>query len=97
MSKLGFAVLGLCVVSVFSVGCDKKDEGAAKAAASAAPAAASGPAAKNAAPGAAAAANANDPIVCCKFGAVKGSSTKKVCEDGKGTVVPDAECPMLKK
>jgi len=93
MTKFGFAVIGLVVLST---GCDKKDDAGAGGAASAA-AGSAAPAAKAAAPVGAKVAAANDPIVCCKFGAVKGSSTKKVCEDGKGTVVPDAECPTLKK
>lgn len=96
MKSLGLIMTA--AVFVLATGCDKKDEApkpAASATAAATAAAASGaPVAKAANP---AAANANDPVVCCKFGAVKGSSTKKVCEDGKGTVVPDAECPTLKK
>lgn len=78
-----------------SSGCSKKDEGGPATGTSATTTNASGatPAAK-AAGGSAA---ANDPIVCCKFGGVKGSSTKKACETGKGEVVPDSECPTLKK
>lgn len=82
---LAFVVLG-----VLCSGCSKKEE-----VPSVAPgAAASAPAVKAATPAANA---ANDPVVCCKFGGVKGSSTKKLCEDGKGTVVPDSDCPTLKK
>jgi hypothetical protein len=94
-----FGVFLMMTFLVLATGCDKKEEEGAKGvasatAATAAAATASGaPAAKAAATGAA----ANDPVVCCKFGGVKGSSTKKLCEDGKGTVVPDGECPTLKK
>ena len=91
MNKLVFAFLG---IALLTSACGKKEEEAPKAAPSGAAAAATAPAAKAASPGAAA---ANDPVVCCKFGGVKGSSTKKLCEDGKGSVVPDAECPTLKK
>lgn len=88
-TKAGFIVAALFLIST---GCDKKDDGGANGAASATPAPSAAPAAKAATP-----ATADDPVVCCKFGGVKGSSTKKLCEDGKGTVVPDGECPTLKK
>ena len=90
MNKLLFAFVG---IALMSSACGKKEE-EPKGAASGAAAAASVPVVKAAAPGAAA---ANDPVVCCKFGGVKGSSTKKLCEDGKGTVMPDSDCPTLKK
>ena len=95
MIKFHILVVSLSLI-VLSLGCDKKKEDTAPSAAGSAAKATSSAAtaATGAKPTAAA---ANDPVVCCKFGGVKGSSTKKLCEDGKGTVVPDSECPTLKK
>ena len=106
MKKL--TCVALLALVALATGCDKKDAKAdPTAAASASSAAKTGdkPAEKAAAPSAALAASAaapaaggaDDPVVCCKFGGVKGSSTKKLCESQKGTVVPDGECKTLKK
>jgi hypothetical protein len=96
MYKLALSTFAVVVLCCASIGCDKKED-AAKPASSGTTTAASAAPGAAAKPGNPAVANANDPVVCCKFGGVKGSSTKKLCEDGKGTVVPDAECPTLKK
>lgn len=42
-------------------------------------------------------ADAGDPVVCCEFKGVKGSSTAKLCVEQKGKVVADSMCPGLKK
>lgn len=93
--------LALLALVASTAACGGKDDTAAAttatAAATAAPtgAAATKPAAPAANP---AAASADDPVVCCAFNGVKGSSTKKLCEGTPGSkVAPDAECPTLKK
>lgn len=92
MTRSVLLVAFVSSVMFAGIGCDKKDDAATGAAASAS-ASGTTPAAKAASGGPA----ANDPVVCCKFGGVKGSSTKKACETGKGEVVADSECPTLKK
>ena len=52
----------------------------------------------SAAPAAATTAAGPEPVICCQTGAMKGTSTKSLCESNKcSKVVADSECPMLKK
>lgn len=85
--------MSLGLVAALSAGACKKD--AAKPA--------DKPAAGAKAPGSAAAGSAaatpaptGDAMVCCEFGGAKGTSTAALCEQSKGKVVPNDQCPGMK-
>ncbi|MDQ3033509.1 MAG: hypothetical protein M3Y87_13905 [Myxococcota bacterium] len=82
------------VVSLALAACGGEETPVAPAVpmAAAAPSAPSAPAAPAAA-GAPAAAAADDPVVCCEFNGVAGSSTRSLCASYAGArEVPDAAC-----